>query len=166
MVPYPRKTEQIAGDLARMMRSAQPKLITRAVIGSERSGREARQPRSCISPEAQLTQLAVVDDIDAEIDLLAHDLFDAALQTSSSAAVSYGSPANFFRYNSSRSGGRCNAPVWVVKIRDVLRSMIVRSCSQNSIYAGLFFCPALKMLRYLNPNDGTSLFIFSDSHLP
>ena len=88
---------------------------------------EAGQAVLHVGGVAGLAFLAVADDVDAGVDLLLHGLGDGARTRAWNAASSTGLPPARQRIISMRSAGRGRVPVWVVRMRSVLRFMVPSS---------------------------------------
>ena len=129
------RREILPGDRARARRSV---LERRGEVGEHRrelgelglAGAERRRARAVEAGEAILdvdgvvdaALLAVVDHVEAAVDLLSHHLGDrAARRAASSAAVLAAGRFCSASSNSTTCGGRGRLPVWVVRIRSVLR---------------------------------------------
>ena len=87
---------------------------------------EAAEAVAHVVVEAGLADLAVVDDVDAGLGLLADDVRDGALRSAASnAASSTGWPLSCACIMSRRSCGRARLPTWVVRMRSVFCCMSV-----------------------------------------
>ena len=109
----------VVGKLLDLARADPGALVARRAIDLE-----AAQPLVDISDEARLAHFAVVDDVDADFDLLAHDVGDglahARLVTPPRRSFRPCARATLMAW---RSAGRGRLPTWVVRMRSALCRM-------------------------------------------